>query len=104
LSQRDVRRLIAGPTVYICDECVEICRTIIAKDFSRPGDAAPQPGSARCLICHNEQEVAHMLPVKSWGMVCELCARDVLEATPKAPWVGGVEAHPTEPPVPGRES
>ncbi|MDH3785972.1 MAG: hypothetical protein OEV00_11675, partial [Acidobacteriota bacterium] len=24
-SQRDVRKLIAGPTVYICDECVDIC-------------------------------------------------------------------------------
>lgn len=31
-SQRDVRKLIAGPTVYICDECVDICLDIIAED------------------------------------------------------------------------
>jgi ATP-dependent Clp protease ATP-binding subunit ClpX len=31
-SQRDVRKLIAGPTVYICDECVDICLDIIAEE------------------------------------------------------------------------
>jgi len=31
-NQRDVRKLIAGPTVYICDECVDICLDIIAEE------------------------------------------------------------------------
>jgi ATP-dependent Clp protease ATP-binding subunit ClpX len=31
-DQNDVRKLIAGPTVYICDECVEVCNDIIADD------------------------------------------------------------------------
>jgi len=31
-GQRDVKKLIAGPTVYICDECVDICLDIIAED------------------------------------------------------------------------
>src|SRR5687768_4400613 len=32
-SQEDVRRLIAGPgSVYICDECIELCREILAED------------------------------------------------------------------------
>jgi len=31
-SQKDVKKLIAGPTVYICDECVDICLSIIAED------------------------------------------------------------------------
>ncbi|MFN8176352.1 MAG: ATP-dependent Clp protease ATP-binding subunit ClpX [bacterium] len=31
-SQREVRKLIAGPTVYICDECVNICLDIIQED------------------------------------------------------------------------
>jgi hypothetical protein len=96
-SQRDVRKLIAGPTVYICDECVDICRAIIAEDFSSPGNAAASPGSVRCLVCHNEQEATHMLAVKSWGMVCEACAQDVQTAIPKAPWAGGAAGHPTEP-------
>jgi ATP-dependent Clp protease ATP-binding subunit ClpX len=28
-SQHEVRKLIAGPTVFICDECVELCMDII---------------------------------------------------------------------------
>ena len=31
-SQREVKKLIAGPTVFICDECVDICMDIIAED------------------------------------------------------------------------
>src|SRR4029078_2972714 len=37
-SQRDVRKLIAGPTVYICDECVDICLDIIAKEREGVGE------------------------------------------------------------------
>src|ERR687898_230344 len=31
-SQDEVRKLIAGPTVYICDECIDLCNYIIAED------------------------------------------------------------------------
>ncbi|MDO8526503.1 MAG: ATP-dependent Clp protease ATP-binding subunit ClpX [Deltaproteobacteria bacterium] len=34
-NQREVRKLIAGPTVYICDECIELCNDIIAEENSR---------------------------------------------------------------------
>ena len=32
-SQEQVKRLIAGPNVYICDECVELCQEIIKEEF-----------------------------------------------------------------------
>ncbi len=32
-SQHEVKKLIAGPTVFICDECVDLCNTIIKEDF-----------------------------------------------------------------------
>ena len=32
-SRDEVRKLIAGPTVYICDECVNLCNDIIAEDW-----------------------------------------------------------------------
>ena len=35
-SQRQVRKLIAGPGVYICDECIELCNEIIDEEFSGP--------------------------------------------------------------------
>lgn len=34
-SQDEVKKLIAGPTVYICDECVELCNDIIAEEHER---------------------------------------------------------------------
>ena len=46
-SQRDVKKLIAGPTVYICDECVDICLDIIAEDRvldqAKPESKLPKP-------------------------------------------------------------
>ena len=47
-SRDQVRRLIAGPgSVYICDECIELCREIIEEEASAPG---PQPASTPALI------------------------------------------------------
>ena len=34
-SQKEVKKLIAGPTVYICDECIELCNDIIAEEYGR---------------------------------------------------------------------
>jgi ATP-dependent Clp protease ATP-binding subunit ClpX len=34
-NQREVKKLIAGPTVYICDECIELCNDIIAEEYER---------------------------------------------------------------------
>ena len=38
-SQKEVKKLIAGPTVYICDECIELCNDIIAEEQSRDTDS-----------------------------------------------------------------
>ena len=46
-SQHEVRKLIAGPTVFICDECVELCTDIIREEsknaISKSGDGVPTP-------------------------------------------------------------
>ncbi len=41
-SQHEVRKLIAGPTVYICNECVEVCLDIIAEDRVHEAKARQQ--------------------------------------------------------------
>ncbi|MEM6558673.1 MAG: ATP-dependent Clp protease ATP-binding subunit ClpX [Myxococcota bacterium] len=42
-SQREVRKLIAGPTVYICDECIRLCTEIIEEESERESqDKGPQ--------------------------------------------------------------
>ncbi|MGR3363499.1 MAG: ClpX C4-type zinc finger protein, partial [Maritimibacter harenae] len=46
-SQHEVRKLIAGPTVFICDECVELCMDIIREETKGSGlkstDGVPTP-------------------------------------------------------------
>ncbi|MGD7707680.1 ATP-dependent Clp protease ATP-binding subunit ClpX [Microlunatus sp. Y2014] len=37
-SQKQVKKLIAGPGVYICDECIELCNEIIEEEFSESAD------------------------------------------------------------------
>ena len=42
-SQKEVKKLIAGPTVYICDECIELCNDIIAEEYGQEESSqAPQ--------------------------------------------------------------
>ncbi|MAI59068.1 MAG: ATP-dependent Clp protease ATP-binding subunit ClpX [Rhodobacteraceae bacterium] len=47
-SQHEVRKLIAGPTVFICDECVELCMDIIREETKgnslKSTDGVPTPG------------------------------------------------------------
>jgi len=40
-EQDQVRRLVAGPGVYICNECIELCQDILDEDFSETQEAAP---------------------------------------------------------------
>ncbi len=51
-SQDEVRKLIAGPTVYICDECIELCNEIIAEEYEkeelgRARSKVPTPGEIK---------------------------------------------------------
>ncbi|MCX5867516.1 MAG: ATP-dependent Clp protease ATP-binding subunit ClpX [Proteobacteria bacterium] len=54
-GQREVRRLIAGPSVFICDECVELCNEIIAEerdrdDLSVPKNRLPRPAEIKSIL------------------------------------------------------
>ncbi len=46
-SQRQVKKLIAGPGVYICDECIDLCNEIIDEELTSPAqldlDNLPKP-------------------------------------------------------------
>jgi ATP-dependent Clp protease ATP-binding subunit ClpX len=52
-SQREVKKLIAGPTVFICDECVDICLDIIAEDRmleQQQDTTLPKPKEVKGLL------------------------------------------------------
>ena len=54
-SQDEVRKLIAGPTVYICDECIDLCNDIIAEECDQEENlsstsAVPKPSEIKKVL------------------------------------------------------
>src|ERR1051325_112530 len=54
-SQKEVKKLIAGPTVYICDECIGLCNDIIAEEVEKDAQYAgstpiPKPADIKAAL------------------------------------------------------
>jgi len=54
-SQKEVKKLIAGPTVYICDECIGLCNDIIAEEVEREESLTttaplPKPAEIKAIL------------------------------------------------------
>ena len=54
-SQREVKKLIAGPTVYICDECIGLCNDIIAEEIEKESEnfglaPVPKPAEIKTVL------------------------------------------------------
>jgi ATP-dependent Clp protease ATP-binding subunit ClpX len=54
-SQKEVKKLIAGPTVYICDECIALCNDIIAEEGEKDepvegGTPIPKPSEIKAIL------------------------------------------------------
>ena len=53
-SQHEVRKLIAGPSVFVCDECVELCNDIIREELEeraeRTRDKLPKPQEIKKVL------------------------------------------------------
>ena len=46
-AQDQVRKLVAGPAVYICDQCIQLCNEVLEEDRR----AGPPPGESRAQAC-----------------------------------------------------
>lgn len=53
-SQDEVKKLIAGPSVYICDECIELCNEIIEEEYQKEEAASrvaiPKPAEIKAIM------------------------------------------------------
>ena len=52
-SQSEVKKLIAGPSVYICDECIDLCNEIIEEEYqkeARSDMVVPKPKEIKSII------------------------------------------------------
>jgi hypothetical protein len=88
-SQDDVRKLIAGPGVYICDECISLCNDILAEEFAEEfGKAAskaatPQPTARwvttspfpHCILCRIPQDPEKVILIPDRGPLCTVVWR-----------------------------
>jgi len=73
-TQDEVRKLIAGPKVHICEECVDRCMDVLAEELAKK----PQD----CLLCGLTKEMHEMSWIPGRGPVCSGCldaVRSVIE-------------------------
>jgi hypothetical protein len=71
-DQAEVAKLIAGPNVYICDECVDLCNDILLEENTEAeapsGKARPiAPTGLSCGLCHFPVEVGGFITVPDRG-------------------------------------
>src|SRR2546430_11479757 len=74
-SRDEVRKLIAGPIVYICDECIDLCNDIIAEEVEQErqleGAASPVASlnaSTWCRVCRLPQPAEEVVAVFGRGL------------------------------------
>ncbi len=93
-TQDEVRKLIAGPTVYICDECVQVCVDILAHervkaDEQTTGGVGASPGpqpktwlpsAAVCSFCGGAVALETALLIENRTLLCGACVQ-VIAAT-----------------------
>jgi hypothetical protein len=93
-TQADVRMLIAGPSVFICDECLTVCNDIIADDAGLSARAEVKDGgepkqrpdvpvtgpAVRCALCRMPTPIDDGLLIPNRGVLCPGCI-DEVEAT-----------------------
>jgi hypothetical protein len=94
-----VRKLIAGPTVYICDECIELCNDILAEESDQKRQTqesqsdttvpertprAPLIPLLACILCRLPKEAEDMTYIPDRGLICGVCL-DVIRAVTEAP-------------------
>ncbi len=91
-GKHEVRKLIAGPSVCICDECVQICVDIIKDDdrfVAKPETGEPPaadrlgpltgtgPVSVPCGLCQALTPISALSPIPGRGALCPGCLREI---------------------------
>ena len=85
-ARDDVRRLIAGPNVSICDECVEMCADVFADDYSARQPVEPESEMGlvfTCALCRMPTTSDDALLVPERGPLCPGCLGEIEAAAAK---------------------
>src|SRR5262245_12193517 len=91
-SQAQIRSLIAGPTAFICDECVDICVDILnpamegtieaaVRDALLMKEDAPSALVWRCSLCRLPVPVRQLTLIPQRGALCRACIDAIRQVT-----------------------
>ena len=82
---------MAGPSVYICDECIDLCDEIIAEEYAKEVQQQEnQPAAEQgvflaeiplCIVCRLPKEIAEVVFVPERDPVCTVCVAAIRGAT-----------------------
>ena len=77
-----MRKLIAGPNVFICDECVDLCDELIVEEWEEEGqpprEKEPHPGfDFVCKLCNMPASQDECLLVPNRGALCNVCLDEI---------------------------
>jgi len=84
-NQDEVRKLIAGTGVHICDECVELCKDIVAEEVEAdaetrknpPGSKAQSSGDRLCGICMEARDTDELIFLPHAAYMCARCLEEI---------------------------
>lgn len=82
-SQNEVRKLVAGPSVHICDECIELCKNILVEELDTGGGRKGKSAKATvsenrlCGICMEERESDELIFLPHAAYMCAGCLEDI---------------------------
>lgn len=77
-NQQEVRKVIAGPSVHICNECVNLCDEILVKENVKEGESAVQSTEERlCGICMEPRETDELIFLPHAAYMCAGCLEDI---------------------------
>lgn len=72
-SQHEVRKLISGPSVFICDECINLCNDVIIEEL---GNNNKKEGNIHCSFCNKEKTNVTKLVEGAGGYICNECIEE----------------------------
>lgn len=76
-NQSEVRKLIAGPSVHICDECVELCKNIVFEESEAEPAKAKSNENRLCGICMEARESDELIFLPHAAYMCAGCLEDL---------------------------
>ncbi len=81
-AREEVRRLISGLSVQICDECIALCASILEKEEATPGESLAaskndQAGEQLCGICMEARDTDELIFLPHAAYLCAGCLEEI---------------------------